>query len=89
MRAVHKYELFVGTNLVDVPRNPQWLRIGAQPMNMAVWAIVETTQPMKRYTIHVAATGEQLPTEGQCHYIGTVQVGTGYIYHAFVMRGQL
>jgi hypothetical protein len=82
MRTVWKYQLDVGRNLLEVPRNPKWLAVGQQNGRMMVWVEVDDEANEVTYELQVVGTGCVAPSAGR--YIGTVQTPP-YVRHVYGM----
>lgn len=84
MKAVYKYELSPGENVLVMPVGAEVLTVQLQRDRACLWAVVDTneTATEKRGFI-IAGTGHQLPDD-PLRYISTIQLyGGSLVFHVF------
>ena len=83
MRAIWKFNLNVGSNLVDMPLGASVIHFGEQDAWPTMWAIVDTEAGKREREYIVEGTGLSLAEEETKEtYIGTVQIGLS-VWHLF------
>lgn len=81
-RAIWKFELVPGQQLIDMPRGAEPLFVDRQRDSAFVWCAVDPSAPTIRHGFTVVGTGHQLPEDGR--YIGSWQFrDEGLVFHAF------
>tara|TARA_R110000772_G_scaffold267971_3_gene393563 strand:+ start:7227 stop:7493 length:267 start_codon:yes stop_codon:yes gene_type:complete len=85
MDTVWKFPIVHGSNILELPRNPQWLTVGEQHGNLMVWVIVNDRNETTEYTIDVFGTGQELTPASLRYWIGTQQIGP-FVWHVFMRR---
>lgn len=84
MNAIWKYE--VGQEPIPMPLGARILHAHTQGGGIYVWALVDTTAPLKPRRVWVMPTGREF-NAGSDVYIGTVHLPTGLVFHVFEPPG--
>lgn len=86
MKTIYKYEIYTGSQTIEMPKDAEILCVQRQLDSACVWAIVETSEDTEFKKIDVFRTGHPISDEIGFHreYIGTYQeAGGGLIWHVF------
>ena len=83
MTTIHKYDLPIADEVfVDMPEGASVLCVQMQDGLPRLWAVVETTLPMKPRHFRVFGTGNPITKFLMGRYIGTVQDGL-WVWHVY------
>lgn len=86
MRTTHKFAFDIADTVkLDMPRNAKVLHFGHQralgPGRLAVWAFVDTNQPVEERTFYLRGTGHEAPPFPVRHVASTVD--EPFVWHLF------
>ena len=84
MKKIFKYKLIPGINELKLPKQAEFLSVGAQQDNLVIWALINELNINEFRYIEVLMTGEEVPVDMgvQREFIGTTQVGW-LVFHVF------
>lgn len=85
MNTIWKYPLYPNTS-IEMPAGAQILSVHEQGGEIAIWAKVDTTQPMERRHFEIYGTGHVIPAglAEELTYLGTAHLHRGsLVLHAF------
>lgn len=89
MMTIHKYVFEPAENLeIEMPGNAHVFNVGCQRGKLCLWAMVDTTKPMRRRRFLVYGTGHEVDSglslfDTASEHIGTVQQGP-FVWHVFI-----
>ena len=96
MRTIHKYPVKLNSTpghpriTIEMPEDACVLTVQTQYAGdleremPCVWAMVDTTRPMKKHGFYLFGTGHQMETSGTTRYIGSFQLEGGrFVFHLF------
>ncbi len=90
MITIHKFVLEItDSQYVDLPADARPLHLGEQDGRLCLWASVETSSGTVCRHVRVVGTGhpmDDIHDDNFC-YLGTVQMASGLVWHAFACRG--
>lgn len=80
MRTIYKYQVLPGSYTM-MPKDAVILSVGAQGLNIVVWALVDDDMPRVPRLVRVHPTGDLVLHSAP--FIGTVQMADGLVFHLF------
>lgn len=82
MKRIHKFPIQVtGTQTIQIQPNAEVVLVGLDPYNIPyIWALVDPTEPLHPYTLHVVGTGHPVPPDTS--HLGSF-VSDAYVWHLF------
>jgi hypothetical protein len=87
MYAIHKFPIkTIGVTEILLSDDHEVLHVGEQDGQVMMWVKVRTSvgADLDHYKFRIIGTGEQFkPDEKNMHYIGTVQMKEGLVWHVF------
>lgn len=87
MIMVHKYQVFLGTFTIRIPRDGQVLTIKTQDGTMRMWVLVDDENPCENRHFIGIGTGQPVSVSG-FEYITTIfEHGGAYVWHFFEVHG--
>lgn len=81
-RTIWKFQLDMALAEIEMPRDAEVVCFAIQNGEACIWAIVDPDVLTVPRRFQIFGTGHELPTAGQCCYIGTSQQGP-FVWHLF------
>ena len=88
-KRIHKYQLNVGGNDLQVPRGAKPLSVQVQHGEAVLWMLVDVDAPIETFFVLTVGTGWAFPEppNGQLIFIDTFQLDEGnLVFHAFYLE---
>ncbi len=83
MNVIHKFPIFLGTQLLMLPQGSNVLAVGSQGPQLVLWALANPSAPLEQIKVTVVWTGQPV-REDAGRFIGTVATDDGLVWHVFV-----
>lgn len=84
MKTIYKYPIItpIGNATIDIHEDAQFLAVQMQDNVPCIWAVIDTSKPIRSFNVLIAGTGNSLPID-LGGYIGTYQNGW-FVGHVFI-----
>jgi hypothetical protein len=86
MYTIYKYEAPIEEKIITItlPQRAKILQVGEQYGELYFWALIDTKPTEHECRIfEIIGTGHELKDFDTAHYIGTVQMKSGLVWHVF------
>ena len=87
MKVIYKYQVEVGYNALNLPKDSVVVHFGNQDNKLCVWVLLDEDNPLELYEVHIVGTG-WLRVQEDWKFLGTVQQGS-FVWHAFLVKDTL
>lgn len=67
---------------IQMPKDSNVAHVGMSGGDIAVWAFVETDEPLETETFFIVPTGVEVPAPNDAFYLGTVHQNV-FVWHIF------
>lgn len=82
MKTIHKFEIHIGKQSIELPASAEILSVAAQNDALYFWALIETQQATAQFKVDVVATGTPANYSLRA-YKGTIHTPY-YVWHVFI-----
>lgn len=91
MRTIYKYEIpRTGTICeIELPLGYQIIHAGPQGDRIFIWALVDSEARKATEKFRIFGTGWDLPFDETLHFIKTIQLPNGLVWHLFMVPCEL
>ena len=92
MKTIFKYPLKItGRQSLKIPREAQFISVIEQENTLVLYALVDPNLTQKTYEVLISGTGNPIDEAYLkfCHFINTVKMPDGFVWHIFVERNGL
>lgn len=84
---IYKYKMDDAITNIKLPTDSQVLKVGSQNGGVVLWVLQPKdfeANVLRIFTIY--GTGQTITTAFMQDYVGTVQMGDGFVWHIFEVR---
>lgn len=81
MRTVRKHDLQAHVNSITVNQGARVVHVGLQDGTSTAWVETDTGKPEIQMTLHIVATGDEVPNGG--HHVGYLLTEYGGEHHVY------